>query len=126
MRLPRRTSMTRRSEFLRVREAGRSKAGRWLVLATLADPALPHLMSGIITNRRTGKAHDRNRLRRRVRAILQRHGGLLAEPRRYLVTILRPGAAAATFAELEGDWLRQARRLGLLAHPQPEGPPCAP
>jgi ribonuclease P protein component len=118
--------MRRRADFRRVREAGQSKAGRWLVLATLADPALPHLMSGIITNRRTGKAHVRSLLRRRIRSILQRHGELLADPRRFLVTILRPGAAAASFAELEADWLKQARRLGLLERPQPEGTPCAP
>lgn len=85
-----------------------------MVVATLADPALGHLMSGIITTKRTGKAHDRNRMRRRVRAILQRHGERIADPRRLLVTILRPGAAAAGFAELEADWLRQARRLGIL------------
>lgn len=112
--------MRRRADFARVRESGVSKAGRWLVLATLADGELPHLMSGIITNRRTGKAHDRNRMRRRIRSIMQRHGGSLADPRRYLVTILRPGAARASFAELEADWLKQARRLGLLIHRKPE------
>jgi hypothetical protein len=40
--------------------------------------------------------------------------------RRFLVTIARPGAAEATFAELEADWLRQARRLGLLSRPDPK------
>ena len=115
--------MRRRADFQRVREDGVSKAGRWLVLATVADPELPHLMSGIITNRRTGKAHDRNRLRRRIRSILQRHGAGLSEPRRWLVTILRPGAAGASFAELEADWLKQARRLGLIARPPAEERP---
>jgi hypothetical protein len=40
------------------------------------------------------------------------------EIRRFLVTIARPGAAQATFGDLEADWLRQARRLGLLARPE--------
>jgi hypothetical protein len=42
------------------------------------------------------------------------HAASFPETRRYLVTIARPGAAQASFAELEADWLRQARRLGLL------------
>jgi hypothetical protein len=42
------------------------------------------------------------------------------EIRRYLVTIARPGASKATFAELEEDWVKQARRLGLF--PRPETP----
>ncbi len=121
MRLPRRTSIRRRADFARVRADGISKAGRWVVVATLADPAVAHLMSGIITTKRVGKAHDRNRLRRRVRAILQRHGGLIVDPRRLVVTVVRPGAGAATFAELEADWLKQARRLGILARPEPGG-----
>jgi hypothetical protein len=39
------------------------------------------------------------------------------EIRRYLVTIARPGASKATFAELEEDWVRQAKRLGLFPRP---------
>ena len=48
MRVPRRLSMTRRAEFARVRRKGRSVAGRYLVMATLEDPALPHLKLGLI------------------------------------------------------------------------------
>lgn len=114
MRLSRKHSMTQRSQFHGVRKNGRSKAGRFLILSTLEDEALPHPMVGFITTRKVGKAHDRNLLRRRFRAILQRHGDELANPKRYLVTIPRRGAADASFAELEKDWLKQARRLGLL------------
>ncbi|GAA5482686.1 ribonuclease P protein component [Haloferula sargassicola] len=114
MRLPRKHSMTRWREFQRVKKDGRSKAGRFLIVSTLEDPALPHLMTGFITTRRVGKAHDRNRLRRQLRAIVSRHGEFLENPHRYLVTIPRHGAAECGFAALEKDWLKQARRLGLL------------
>jgi ribonuclease P protein component len=114
MRLPRKHSMSQRAEFQRVRDSGKSKAGRFLIVGTLADDSLPHLMVGIITTKRIGKAHERNLVRRRVRALLQRHGDALADPRRYLVTIPRKGAPDASFAALEKDWLKQARRLGLL------------
>ena len=112
--------MKSRAQFARVKKTGQAKAGRFVILSTLADPDLPFLMTGFITTRRSGKAHDRNRLRRRFRALVQAHASGFGETRRYLVTIARPGAAAATFAELEADWLRQARRLGLL--PRPENP----
>ena len=106
--------MTTRAEFSKVRTNGRAKAGRFVVLSTLEAPELERLMIGIITTRKVGKAHDRNRIRRRVRSILQRNGERIANPARYLVTIPRPGAATATFEELEKDWLKQAQRLALI------------
>jgi len=106
--------MSKRTDFFRVRKDGQAKAGRFVVLSTLPDPALTHLLVGFITTRKVGKAHDRNLIRRRLRSIVQRHGHLLADPKRLLVTIPRPGSAAASFADLEEDWLKQAKRLGLL------------
>lgn len=117
MRLPRKCSITRRADFARVKTTGQAKAGRFVILSTLEDPSLDSLHTGFITTKRSGKAHDRNLLRRRFRALVQAHVPRFSEKRRYLVTIARPGAAQATFAELEADWLRQARRLGLLARP---------
>ena len=83
-------------------------------MSTLADPGLASLRVGLITTKRCGKAHDRNLLRRRFRALIQAHAPGFALGQRFLVTIARPGAARATFSELEADWLRQARRLGLF------------
>jgi ribonuclease P protein component len=120
MRLSRKHTMSKRADFFRVRRRGRAKAGRFFVVSTLEDPALPHLMTGIITTRKVGKAHDRNRLRRQVRAILQRHGDSIQGRCRFLVTIPRPGCSGASFADLEKDWLKQARRLALL--PSPDSP----
>lgn len=107
--------MSDRAEFARVRNTGRAKAGRFVILSTLEDPALEAIKTGFITTKRSGKAHDRNLLRRRFRALVRDHAPEFCEIRRYLVTIARPGAADATFAELEKDWLKQARRLGLFA-----------
>ena len=115
MRLPRKHSMSKRADFFRARKDGQAKAGRFVVLSTLADPALDHLKVAIITTKKVGKAHDRNLLRRRIRSILQLHGDRIADPKRLLVTIPRPGSAVASFEELESDWLRQAKRLGLLS-----------
>ena len=117
MRLPRKCSITNRADFARVKTTGQAKAGRFVILSTLEDSSLDSLRIGFITTKRCGKAHDRNLLRRRFRALVQAHGPQFLGGNRFLVTIARVGAAQATFAELEADWLRQARRLGLLARP---------
>lgn len=106
--------MNQRSDFERVKKTGHAKAGRFVILSTLPDSTLETIRTGFITTKRSGKAHDRNLLRRRFRALVQTHAPEFQEIRRYLVTIARPGAATATFADLEADWVRQARRLGLF------------
>jgi ribonuclease P protein component len=117
MRLPRKSSITRRADFARVKTTGQAKAGRFAILSTLADPSLPSLKTGFITTRRCGKANQRVLLRRRFRVLVQAHAPEFADLRRYLVTIARPGAAQADFADLKADWLKQARRLGLFLRP---------
>jgi ribonuclease P protein component len=117
MRLPRTCSMTARADFARVKTTGHAKAGRFVILSTLEDPTLQTIRTGFITTKRSGKAHDRSLLRRRFRSMVQAYAPEFLEIRRYLVTIARPNASQATFAELEADWLRQARRLNLLPRP---------
>ena len=106
--------MTHRADFARVKNTGQAKAGRFVILSTLIDPSLTTIRTGFITTKRSGKAHDRSLLRRRFRSLVQAHAPAFVEIRRYLVTIARPGCSRATFAELEEDWLRQARRLSLF------------
>jgi ribonuclease P protein component len=111
--------MNTRAEFARVKTTGQAKAGRFVILSTLPDPSLDSLRTGFITTKRSAKkAHDRVLLRRRFRALVQTHAPKFSEMRCYLVTIARPGSAQATFAEIEADWLRQARRLGLFPRPE--------
>lgn len=120
MRLPRtKHSMNQRADFVRVRKEGIAKPGKFIILSTLADASLSGIKTGFITTKRCGKAHDRNKLRRRLRMLVQTNAPRFVDSRRYLVIIARPGSADATFAELEADWLRQARRLALF----PSDPP---
>lgn len=111
--------MSHRLEFSRVKLSGTAKAGRFLILSTLVDLTLISFRTGFITTKRSGKAHDRNLLRRRFRAIVQTHAPEFPNMKRYLVTIARPGAVKATFVELEEDWLKQAKRLGLFTPSSP-------
>ena len=113
MRVPRRNSMTRRTEFARVKSEGRSKAGRYVVVATLEDPAVEGLKWAFVTSRRVGNAVARNRVRRRLRSIVSKHGDRV-QPGRYLVMIARFRAAEADFEQLERDWLQVVKRLGVM------------
>ncbi len=109
--------MNTRDEFARVKTTGHAKAGRFVILSTLADPTLDSIRTGFITTKRCGKATDRNLLRRRFRALVQEHAPQFESMQRYLVTIARPSASKASFEELEADWVKQAKRLGLFGKP---------
>ena len=114
--------MTNHADYARVKTTGQAKAGRFVILSTLEDSSQNGIRTGFITSKRAAKkAHDRNLLRRRFRALVQTHAPRFTDLRRFLVTIARSGAAEASFADLEADWLRQARRLKLF--PKPEDTP---
>ncbi|MFT6793536.1 MAG: ribonuclease P protein component [Rubritalea sp.] len=113
MRLPRKFSITQRAEFARSRELGISRPGRYLVLSVLHQADLDHFKTGFITTKKVGKAHQRNLLRRRFRAIIQHHGERI-NPHYYIVTIARWRAKEASYQELEKDWLKQANKLGII------------
>ena len=118
MRLNRSFSMKQHSEFSRARTDGEAKGGKYLVLSTLVDDETSDVSkkAGIIVTKKVGNAVTRNRLRRRIHAILAKHINEIDDKSgtRYIVTILRWRAPEATFSELENDWLKQANRLGIL------------
>ena len=95
-------SLRRRNDFSRVQRRGKRQAGPFFVL--LATEARDGSRIGITVAKTVGNAVVRNRLRRRVKAILDRRafGG---PPYRDVVLIARPGAGEAGFdaiaAELE-------------------------
>ena len=47
--------MTDRAEFARVKTTGHAKAGRFVILSTLPDPALDTIRTGFITTKRAAK-----------------------------------------------------------------------
>ncbi|MEX2579009.1 MAG: ribonuclease P protein component [Verrucomicrobiales bacterium] len=104
MKLPRSRRITRRADFQRVRTEGESVRGRFLVLGFLRDPNLTEPFKlGLITTRRIGGAVARNRVRRRLRAIVHRTGERIS-PGHWLVVIARHQAADATSEQLEREW----------------------
>ena len=72
------------------------------------------LRAGFVTSRTIGRAVVRNRIRRRLREIVRKHQHATTDGT-WIVTIARSSAAAASYAELEGEWLRLARRASILS-----------
>jgi ribonuclease P protein component len=111
MKLTRKRRMRQWGEFQAVRNKGRSAGGRFLVLGAWEDSSSDDQRFGFITSKKASKkAVVRNLLRRQFREIVRKHGDSL-RPQQMVVTIARWRASQATFAELEADWIKTAKKL---------------
>lgn len=90
-------SLRRRADFSRVSRRGRRQAGRLLTCLMLASRERTRI--GVTVSSQVGGAVVRNRLRRRIHAILDRYA-FNRRPNADIVFIARPGAAALSFQEL--------------------------
>lgn len=109
-------------DFASLRKHGRSQASRYLVLSTLNAPdrtGESPFLAGFITSKRVGIAVVRNRVRRRLRAIIDEFADRLV-PGTMLVIIARYRAPEAPYATLRADWERLAKRAGILKRLQTE------
>ena len=93
-------SLRRRSDFARVQRRGKRRVGPHFVL--LAAHAAGGSRVGITVAKAIGNAVVRNRLRRRVKAILDRTG-FGNPPYRDVVLIARTGAGEAAFATVAAE-----------------------
>ena len=95
-------SLRRRGDFVRLRQRGRRIATKTLTLyLTDALPGDPMSLVGITVNKSIGKAVVRNKLRRRLAAIVDE---TLAHDRAIrLVVAARPAAAVLSFAALRDE-----------------------
>ncbi len=93
-------SLRRRGDFARVQRRGQRRAGTAFVALTLA--AHDRSRVGITVAKTVGNAVVRNRIRRRVKAILDR-SSFGSPPHRDVVLIARPGAAGLDFDALSAE-----------------------
>jgi ribonuclease P protein component len=114
--------LKRSGEFRRVRETGVSFAGKWLVFGVWrAVPPVPQESTvvcapprfGVVTSRKVGNAVTRNKVRRRIRHIHLAHLSEMIDGV-WCVTVARFRASEATFAQLDSEWCKLARRAGIL------------
>ena len=111
---PKSRRLTRSSEFEKVKKNGRVGRGRLLVLSVLSVNDAPRFRAGFITSRSIGSAVIRNRVRRRLREIVRKHQREILAGN-WIIVIPRANAARASYQELEGEWLRLAKRASILA-----------
>ena len=118
--LPAEERLTRHRDFAAVYGGKRSLAHPLLVLyvrryaAAVVGKDAETRRFGFSVSKKVGKAHDRNRVRRRLRAICRTHQ---AEWRRGFdaVFVARAAAQAASFVELEAAVADLMRRADLVA-----------
>lgn len=129
LRFPKAARLTRTGEFQRVREHGRSFPGRLLVLGVLSDAAPSDAdrcsRIGLVTSRRVGNAVVRNTVRRYLREAV-RHTRPRLRDGFWIVVVARHTAGRAGGAELVAEWLKLARRAGILRPDVPAPAASAP
>ncbi len=128
LRFPKAARLTRATEFQRVKERGRSFPGRLLVLGILTDAgptADAGSRIGFVTSRRVGGAVVRNTVRRHLREAV-RHTRPRLRAGCWIVVIARYTAGRAKGSELAAEWLKLARRAGILLPGSSAPPPPSP
>jgi ribonuclease P protein component len=134
---PRERRLRSSGEFRHVREKGKSRGGRYIVMnvaqayvkagAPEGDPQPARF--GFITSRKVGPAVSRNLVRRRLREVTRLHLPQV-RPGIWVVIVARYTAAQANYHSLQEEWLRLARQLGIFpahpAKPEPERTPHQP
>jgi ribonuclease P protein component len=94
-------TLRRRADFARVARHGRRRGGKHLT-CLVAAAGFASTRIGLTVSARVGGAVVRNRVRRRLRAILDRYA-FAGRPGRDIVFIARPGAGELSFAELTAE-----------------------
>jgi ribonuclease P protein component len=95
----RRQRLRRPEQFQRVRREGKSWAHPLMILNAMRN-RVGHTRCGFVVGKQFGKAHDRNRVKRRVReAVRLLYDHIL--PGYDLTFVIRQPAATASFAELQ-------------------------
>jgi ribonuclease P protein component len=95
-------ALSRQADFARLRRHGRRSSTKHLVIYRSDSPAGdPRALVGITISKSIGKAVTRNKLRRRLAAIL--HELLAQDVAMRLLVIARPDAGRAAFADLRAE-----------------------
>jgi ribonuclease P protein component len=110
---PKTKRLTHRLEYESVKQNGVTQRGKLLILSLMPTDNSDSWRAGFITSGRLGGAVVRNRVRRRLREIVRRHQHELRKGF-WFVIIAKYEAASATYAALEDEWLRLARRASIL------------
>lgn len=110
-RFPKSARLTRSGEFSKMKHAGVSFHGKFVVLSVLKRSPPEPTRVGFITSRRVGAAVQRNKVRRRLRELVRTSQPL--RPGFWLVLIARAAATRATWEQLREEFTTLAGRATL-------------
>lgn len=111
-----RSTKLRSHDVRAVYAARRSLHGDYLTVHVRPTGAEGPARAAVVAGRRVGTAVDRNRAKRRIRALLSAHGVPAGVD---VVLVAKPGAAVVPFALLERDFQRLRSRLTDRLGPTP-------
>jgi ribonuclease P protein component len=109
MTLTKEQRILKRRDFLRVQRFGSRSFGRFVVVIAKKDRDKSIGKFGITVPKKVGVAHDRNKIKRRIRHILRENQELFFE--KFLVIIAKDTANDVPFLQLYKDILDACRRL---------------
>ena len=113
------TTVKKNYEFRRMYAKGKSGVSSCLVVYYRKN-RLGHNRLGVTVSTKLGHAVVRNKLRRRLRAIYRIHESEF-KPGFDIVVVCRAASVEASYRRLERDFLKLARRSGLLRERTEEG-----
>ena len=87
-------------DFQRIEGRSRRLPGRFVILL-LAPAYRAWSRVGFTVSKKVGEAHQRNKVKRRLREIMRHHKGLWCDVD--VIVIAKPEAATASFADLKAD-----------------------
>lgn len=96
--------MRTHEEFANSKLHGKNKSSHNLVLSAYKSADLSNAKFGIIVTKKVGNAVVRNKLRRRIKSLIQSDLMLLQAQPYYFVVIIRKNARQASFSTLQKDW----------------------
>lgn len=102
--------LTRRAEFVAVSQGTRAATKGFMLQAARRDDVAAPPRFGYTVTRKVGTAVERNRIRRRLKAVVHRDAALAAKPGHDYVLVGRRDALALPFETLREDLLAALAR----------------
>jgi len=112
LRFPKSARLTQSAEFTRVRKAGRSFHGRYMILGVYRERA--SVRFGLINSRRVGNGVLRNRLRRRLREMVRLSMPQVL-PGLWIVLVIRAAAGRASWDALRAEYIALGTRAVIFS-----------
>jgi ribonuclease P protein component len=109
--LKKRYRISEKKDFERIYRTGRKVKGELGMLIGLEDVNIENCKFGVVVSKKTGKAHQRNKLKRRVRYVIQKllNEGFF-EKRSFKITYIA-FKNPETYESLEKELLEQFKKL---------------